>query len=183
MGDGRLPGPLTNAGAPAYSHRQHAKGHCVTGRLRWTLIVCALLAAGAGAAATVDWRDAWSRLEATVGSTSETTRVATFRLGEVLSIEVALKDRYAAKVDVSYEPGPGERVLQISFRERPAVAAERSVAAAREIAAFAVGQTARSDEIDVVEVRFPRPDGPGGTAMPVAASPYRFGAAELVRTP
>jgi hypothetical protein len=113
-----------------------------------------LALAGAGALVFSNWGTVSRNVTEALGTQSEKTRVALFRWGELMSISAELKKRYGADPDITYETSTGDRILSIRFRDYKFPEQVTSEGHARAIATFALGQTTKLDEIDVVRVLF-----------------------------
>jgi hypothetical protein len=118
------------------------------------LSIVGLVLAGVGMLVSLNW-DAVSRdLAETVDVQTKRTQATLFRLGELMSISAELKSEYGAEPDVSYSTGTDGRILSITLSDYQVPKKVTAEDHAREIAAFAIGQTKKFEEIDRVDVLF-----------------------------
>ena len=98
----------------------------------------------------------------------------------MVSIGAELKSRYGAEPEMTYETGTGDHILGISFGDYRLPGGVTAEGHAREIAAFAVGKTAKREQIDAVEVRFLTPSRQGILEAAGSPEPYRFALDDLM---
>jgi hypothetical protein len=101
---------------------------------------------------------------------AEKTQATLFRWGELMSISAELKRQYGAEPDVTYDSSTRDRTLSICFNNYRLPEQETPEGHAREIAAFAIGKTTKSKQIDAVRVLFQSP----------GSGPYTFALDDLM---
>jgi hypothetical protein len=117
--------------------------------------------------------DAWD-------TQAEKTQATLFRWGEVMSIRAELKDRYGAEPDVTYDTSTSDRTLAICFTNYQLPDQVTPEGHAREVAAFAIGKTTKSKEIDAVTVLFQPPSMKEGVERTNGSSSYTFALDDLM---
>jgi hypothetical protein len=138
------------------------------------LAVISLALVGAGALVVLRW----DTVSKNLAEQSRKTQVTLFRWGELMSIGAKLKDRYGAEPEVTYDTSTRDRTLDICFSNYQLPDQVPVEGHAREIAAFAIGKTKKSKQIDAVRVLFKNPSRKGG----VEAGPYTFAVDDLTRS-
>ncbi len=116
--------------------------------------IITLVLAAVGTLVALDWDAVSSHLGEILELQTERTQTTLFRLGEVMSISAELKSEYGADPDVTYSKGTDGRILSVTLSDYELPEGVTAKDHAREIAAFAIGKTKKSEEIDVVEVLF-----------------------------
>ena len=111
-------------------------------------------------------------------SRKERARATLFRLGEVMSISSALKAEYGLKLDAGYVTSTGSRILRITCTDCDVPEETTAEAFVRGIAAAAIGNTTKLDQIDTVEIVFRLSSEESGAETP---GPYSFRLEELAR--
>ena len=123
-----------------------------------TVLIClgaiGLALAGIGTLVALNWDALSTDLVEAIDTQSAKSQATLFRWGEVMSIGAELEARYGAKPDVTYDTATGDRVLGISFSNYQVPGKATGEKHAREIAAFAIGNTKKSEQIDVITVQF-----------------------------
>lgn len=89
-----------------------------TRRRFWILGLVGVALVGLTAAA-VNWRSLTRNATEAWEAQSEKTAISLFRMGEVMSIQARLRERFGSKPDVQYDDVGGIRVLSISFDRAP----------------------------------------------------------------
>ena len=109
---------------------------------------------GVGTLLALNW-DAVSRnfVEA-LDAQSKKTKATLFRLGELMSMSAAMNAEYGSEPDMTYSTSAGVRILSITFSDYQVPKEVTAQEHAREMAAFAVGETKKFEEIDEVRVLF-----------------------------
>jgi len=107
-----------------------------------------------GSFVALNWDTVSTNVAEALDAQTERTKVTFFRLGELMSIGVAVKDEYGVEPDMAYDVEEGGRILSVSFSDYRLPEDVTAEAHARDIAAFAVGRTKKFEEIDVVKVLF-----------------------------
>ncbi len=116
--------------------------------------IIGLVLAAVGALVALNWDAVSSHLRETLEVQTERTQATLFRLGEVMSISAELKSEYGTEPDVTYSTGTDGRILIVTLSDYELPVGVTAKDHALEIAAFAIGKTKKSEEIDVVEVLF-----------------------------
>ena len=119
-----------------------------------SLSIVGLVLVGVGTLVALNWDAVSTRLGETLEMQSKRTQATLFRLGELMSISAELKAEYGTESDVSYGTDTGSRILSINLSDYELPKEVTAKYHAREIAAFAIGRTKKSKEIDNVEVLF-----------------------------
>ena len=111
---------------------------------------------------------------------AEKTQATLFRWGELMSISAELKDRYGAKPDLTYDTSTSARTLSICFSNYQLPEQATTEGHAREIAAFAIGSTTKSKQIDAVRVLFQDSPGKPGVEATDGLGTYTFSRDDLM---
>ena len=144
-------------------------------RVVWGCLgVIGLVLVGLGTLVALNFDAVSKNFAEAVATQSESTQATLFRWGELMSISAELKSHYGVEPDVAYETGTGDRVLSISFSDYRLPGGATAEGHAREIAAFALGKTAKSDQIDRIEVSFLTPPKKGVVETTGSAESYSF---------
>lgn len=151
------------------------------GLLAW-LGVLGLLT-GVCTAVALNWDSVSERLLEALRAREEKAGAALFRLGELMSMRAAVKEAYGVEPDMTYDKTPGGRTLNITFRDFPLPAGTAPVDHARDIAAFAIGETKKAGEIDWVTVTLRTSSGDGVAEETDAPAPFRFESNDLIHAP
>ena len=118
------------------------------------------------------------RVAAALDAQTERAQATLFRVGEVLSISAALKEKYGLKLDAGYVTSTGSRILRITCTDCVLPPRTTAEAHARGIAVAAVGETTKLDQIDTVEITYRRSAVDGAAETP---EPYSYTLEELIR--
>ncbi len=143
--------------------------------------VIGLVFVGIGTLVVLNWEVVSNNLATALDTQAEKTQTTLFRLGEVMSIRAVLKAQYGAEPDVSYDTTTsGDRILSISFSDYQLLGKVASKSHAREIAVFAIGQTTKFEQIDVVKVLFRASSTNGVIETTSGSESYSFALEDLI---
>ena len=131
--------------------------------------VISLALVGTGTLVFLNWDTPAERIQATL-----------FRWGELMSISAELKVHFGAAPDVTYDTSTSDRTLNIRFGNYQLPGQVTTEGHAREIAAFAIGKTTKSKQIDVVKVLFQDPSGKEGVEATDGSRSYTFALDDLM---
>ena len=113
-----------------------------------------LVVVGLGTLVVLNWDAVSTDLVETLDAQTEKTQATLFRLGELMSMGAALRNKYGTEPDMTYTMDNGSRVLSITFRDYSLPDDVTAAGHALEIARFAAQSTTKSEQIDTVTVVF-----------------------------
>jgi len=142
--------------------------------------VISLALVGTGTLVFLNWDTVSKNLTEAWDTQGERTQATLFRWGELMSISAELKVRYGAEPDVTYDTSTSDRTLGICFRNYQLPEQVTTEGHAREIAAFAIGKTAKFDQIDAVTVLFQDPPRKGGVEATDESRSFTFALNDLM---
>jgi hypothetical protein len=145
-----------------------------------SLGVISLALVGTGAVVFLNRDTTPKNLIAAWDTQAERIQATLFRWGELMSISAELKVHFGAAPDVTYDTSTSDRTLNIRFGNYQLPGQVTTEGHAREIAAFAIGKTTKSKQIDVVRVLFQDPSGKEGVEATDGSRSYTFALDDLM---
>ena len=142
--------------------------------------IVGLVVVGLGTLVALNWDAVSKDFGHALDAQAERTKVTLFRWGELMSMSAELKAEYGAEPNVTYDTGTGGRILSIALSNYRLPEEVTAKGHAREIAAFAIGKTTKSDEIDAVRVLFEPHAKKGAIETIESSGSYSFALDELM---